>query len=59
MIQDRDLNRNVRTDDILLLMAEWEAEDFMDTPSMLHMRESYSLKTKSHDHDTPTYMEAL
>ena len=23
------------------------------------MRESYALKTKSHDPDTPTYMEAL
>ena len=25
MIQDRDINRNVDTDDILSLMAEWDA----------------------------------
>ena len=31
----------------------------MDTPSTFHMRESYALKTQSHDPDTPTYMEAL
>ena len=59
MIQDRDLNNNVDTDDILSLLAEWEAEYCMDTPSRFHMRESYALKTQSHDHDTPTYMEAL
>ena len=29
-------------------MAEWDAE-----------RESYAIKTQSHDPDTPTYMEAL
>ena len=38
MIQDRDLNRNVDTDDILLLLAEWNIEDCMDTPSTFHMR---------------------
>ena len=31
----------------------------MDTPSTFHMRESYALKTQSHDPDTPTYMAAL
>ena len=31
----------------------------MATPSTFYMRESYSIKTKSHDTDTPTYMEAL
>ena len=59
MIQDRYLNINVDTDDILSLLAEWDAEDFMDTPSTFHMRESYVLKTQSHDPDNPTYMEAL
>ena len=59
MIQDRDLDRNVYTDDILLLLAEWYAEDCMDTPSTFHMIESYALKNQSHDPDTPTYMEAL
>ena len=59
MIQDRDLNSNVDTDDILSLLAEWDKEDFMDTPSTFHMRESYFLNTQSHDPDTPTYMEAL
>ena len=59
MIQDRDLNSNVDTDNILSLMAEWDAEYCMDTPSLFHMRESYVLKNQSHDTDTPTYMEAL
>ena len=31
----------------------------MDTSSTFHMRESYALKTQSHDPDTPAYMEAL
>ena len=48
MIQDRDYYSNVDTDDILLLQAEWDAE-----------RESYDIKTQSHDHDNPTYMEEL
>ena len=59
MIQDKDFDSNIDTDDILLLLAEWDAEDCMDTPSMFHMRESYALKTQSHDPDTPMYMEAL
>ena len=59
MIQDTDFDSNVDTDDILSLLAEWDAEDFMDTLSTLHMRESYDLKTQIHDPDTPTYMEAL
>ena len=59
MIQDRDFDSSVDTDDILSLLAEWDAKDCMDTPSMFHMRESYALKTQSHDPDTPTYMEAF
>ena len=59
MIQDRDFDSNVDTDDILSLLAEWDAEDCMDTPSTFHMIESYTLKTQIHDPDTPTYMEAL
>ena len=59
MIQDTDSDSNVDTDDILSLLAEWDAEDCMDMPSTFHMRESYALKTQSHDPDTPTYMEAL
>ena len=59
MIQDRDFDSNVDTDEILSLLAEWDTEDCMDTPSTFHMRESYALKTQSHDPDTPTYMEAL
>ena len=38
MIQDMDINRNVDTDDIMTLLAEWDAEDCMDTPSTFHMR---------------------
>ena len=59
MIQDGDFDSNVYKDDILSLMVEWDAEDFMDTPSTFHMIESHALKTQSHDPDTPTYMEAL
>ena len=59
MIQDRSINSNVDKDDILLLLAEWDAEDFMDTPSKFHIRESYALKTQIYDPDAPTYMEAL
>ena len=59
MIQNRDLNINADTDDILSLLAEWDAEYCMDTPSTFHMREYYVLKTQIHDPYTPTYMEAL
>ena len=38
MTQDRDFDNNVDTDDILSLLAEWDAEDCMDTPSTFHMR---------------------
>ena len=48
MIQDRDFDSNVDTDDILSLLAEWDEEI-----------ESYAIKTQSHDPDTPLYMEAL
>ena len=33
MIQDRYFYSNIDTDDILLLLAEWDAEYCMDTPS--------------------------
>ena len=59
MIQYKDLNSIEETYDVLFLLAEWDAEDCMDTPSTFHMRESYALKTQSHYPDTPTYMEAL
>ena len=59
MIQDRYLDSNLDTYDILSLLSEWDAEDCMDTPSAFHMRDSYDLNTQSHDPDTPTYMGAL
>ena len=59
LIQDSCINRNLDTDDILSLLAEWDAEYFMDTPSSFHMRESYVLKYQIHDPDTPTYTESL
>ena len=59
MIQDRDFDSNVDTDDILSLLADWDAEDCMDTLSTFHMRELYVLNTQIHDPYTPTYMEAL
>ena len=43
MIQDRDYDSNVDMDDILSLLDEWDAE-----------RESYAIKTHSHDPDTTT-----
>ena len=46
-------------DEIPSLMAEWDAEYCMDTPSTFHMGEYYVLKSQSHDPDTPNYMEAL
>ena len=48
MIQDRDFDSNVDADGIILLMAEWDAEDCMDTISTFHMKEYYALKTQSH-----------
>ena len=48
MIQDRDHDSNIDTDNILSLQAEWDAE-----------RESYAIKTQIHDPDTPMYMEEL
>ena len=53
------IDSNVDTDGILYLLAEWDAEDCMDTPSTFHMREYYALKTQGHDPGTPTYMQAL
>ena len=47
MIQGRDLNRNVNTDDIILLLDDWYAGDCMDNPSTFHMREYYALDLKS------------
>ena len=59
MIQYGDLNINVDTYEIILLMAEWDAEYCMDAPSAFHIREYYVLKYQIHNPDTPTYMEAL
>ena len=59
MIQYGDFNSNVDTDDILSLLAAWDEEYYMDTPSTFHMIESYVLKFQSHDPDTPTYIKAL
>ena len=38
MIQYGDLNSNADTNDILLLLSEWDAVYFMDAPSTFHMR---------------------
>ena len=54
-----DLNSNVDTYDILSLLAEWDTEDCMDTPSTFYMKKYYFLKSQSHNTDTLTYMEAL
>ena len=59
MIQDRDFDINVDMYDIPCLLAEWDAEDCMDTLSTFHMRKYYVIKSQSHNPDTPTYMEAL
>ena len=44
MIQDRDFDSNVDTDDILSLLDEWDTEYCMDTPSTFHMITFYALK---------------
>ena len=59
MIQDKDFNSNVDTYDILSFLAELDAEDCMDTPSIFNTIKYYVLKSLSHDPNTPTYMEAL
>ena len=38
MIQDRDYDSNIDTDDILSLLAEWDKEVCMDTPATFQMR---------------------
>ena len=48
MIQYWDYDSNEDTDDILSLLAEWDAE-----------REYYDIKTQIHDPDISTYTEAL
>ena len=42
MIQDRYLNSNLDTYDILSLLAEWDAEYCIYTPSTFHMIEFFS-----------------
>ena len=59
MTQYWDINSNVYMDDILLLLAEWDEEDFMDAPSTFRIRESYYLKSQIYDPGIPTYMETL
>ena len=59
MMQDKDLDSNVYTYDILSLLPEWYAEDCTDTTSTFRMKQYYALKTQSHDTDTPTYIEEL
>ena len=59
MIQDGDLNSNIDTYDILLLLAEWYAEYCMDMPSTFHIKEYYVIMSRIHDPDNPTYMEVL
>ena len=59
MIQHGYIDCNIDTDDIISLLYELDAEDYMYGPSTFHMREYYDLKAQIHDPDTPTYMEAL
>ena len=47
MIQGRDLNSNVNTDDILLLLDDLYAVDCMDKTSTFHMRQYYALNLKA------------
>ena len=49
-----DHDSNVYTYEILSLMAEWDAENCIDTWLTFHTRESYVLKSQIHDPDTPT-----
>ena len=59
MIQYGYPNINVDKDEILSLLAEWDAYYCMYAPSTFHMREYYVLESQSHDPDTTMYTEAL
>ena len=59
MIQDGYYDSNIDTENIIDLLADQDPEDFMDTPSTLHTREYYALKSQSQDYNNPMYMEAL
>ena len=59
MICNMDYDSNLDTYKILSLLDQWYAEDYIDVPSTLHIRESYALKYQSQEHDTPMYMDAL
>ena len=54
MIHDGDYDSNVDTDEILLLMANWDAENCMDISLTFHMRAFYVLKSQIHYPDTTT-----
>ena len=56
MIKSGDYDKNIDTDEILSLMAYWDAEDSMDAKSRFHNREFYVLRLKSHNPNTQTYM---
>ena len=56
MIQDGGFNYKVYMDEILSLLAEWDAEYFMDTPSTFNMKESYTFKSQIHHPGNPKYM---
>ena len=47
MLQDRDLDSNVDTDEILSLLDKWDVEYCIDTPSTFHMREYYFSRIKA------------
>ena len=59
MIRDRNYYINVDKCNIRLLLAEWYVEDCIYVPMKLHIRESYDIKSQSHDTDTTMYMESL
>ena len=57
IIQYRYYDIYVDTNRILLLLADWDSEDCMDVPPMLHILEYYALKSQIYDPDTPTYID--
>ena len=50
---------NIYIGEILFQISVWYSEYLMYDPSTLHIRESYSLKSKNQYPDTPIYMEVL
>ena len=59
MIQYGVHDRKLDIDQILYLMADWYAEDYMGSLQIFHKGESYSLKYQTQGTNDTKYMNAL